>query len=65
MLRAQKRDWGGVKDASPIGATRVERATSCSQSRRSSQAELRPDSLTPKPTPRKGMLGKTSTIQPR
>ena len=28
-----------------VGATRFERATSCSQSRRSSQAELRPDSL--------------------
>ncbi len=27
-----------------VGATRFERATSCSQSRRSSQAELRPDS---------------------
>ena len=26
-----------------VGATRFERATSCSQSRRSSQAELRPD----------------------
>ena len=32
------------KPGSQVGATRFERATSCSQSRRSSQAELRPDS---------------------
>ncbi len=43
----RQRARNSLKNCRPlflVGATRFERATSCSQSRRSSQAELRPDS---------------------
>jgi hypothetical protein len=38
-------DEGVRRVEEEVGATRFERATSCSQSRRSSQAELRPELL--------------------